>query len=249
MAEVLQVFTVARRILSPDSVPWQLVNLPSNLQMLKERYKFTEVVQGPTATEIAPIVGAAGEFAYSGSLRAIQQLIIEPQIVQLQTNTDDKGSDAFYADLLKWFSSIKGTEVVPVERKRTFQTIVIAKIDVCLNDLISEKMRHFIDEKVSSALSVEDADVDIQLQNLSWKVSYKPRTAEFVYLPKVFTIEPRNGTTPNERVFYTVSPADYSVHMKLLEDFERQFIPTATESASSMPASKKISAQHRVHRP
>jgi hypothetical protein len=221
MAEIIQVFTVVRRIFPSDAIPWQVISLPTNLQRLKERYKFADSTQGPQVGESAPLIFGNGEFNESGLLRPIQQLVLEPTVIQHQTNTDDKGAAAFYASLLDWFSEIKGTQVMLVEKKRAFQTIIVAKLDVEFDQMISEEMKQFIQAQVLPAVSQPDADVRIELQSLSWKVSYEATGREYIYLPKAFTLEPRVGSNFGDRVYYTISPTSYATHLKLLTDFER----------------------------
>jgi hypothetical protein len=225
MAEIIQVSTVVRRLLSPDSYPWQTIVLPTNLQRLKERYKFSELVQVPSQGDNSQIIASGGEFDNSGLLCSIQQLSIEPSVIQVHTNTDDLGAHSFYTDLMTWFSEIKGSQVAPSERAKTFQTIIIAKLEADMDQVFSRKLSTYITDTVTEAVSLPDVSAEIAIQSLSWKVSYRPKSGELLYLPKVFTVEPRVGSNLRDRIYYTVSPTDYATHVKLLIEFEKSFAP------------------------
>jgi hypothetical protein len=229
MAEIIQVYTVARRVFQPDSVPWPLITLPTNLQKLKERYKFGELVQGPEVGEICPIIATAGEFSNSGLLSPVQQVIMEPNMIQTQTASDDKGEAILFSDLVSWFGELKGGALTLAERAKTFQTIAIVKIDVDFTEMVSEKMLSYLSEAVAPAIKTSDADAEIELQSLSWRISYRSHSTDIAYLPKAFAIEPRNGTSASEKVYYTISPTDYTTHMKVLSEFEKRFGKKSTD--------------------
>jgi hypothetical protein len=225
MAEIIQIFCVVRRLLAPDSFPWPLLILPTNLQTLKERYKFSDVGQQPALAEGTQggVVANAGEFVHSGSLIPIQQLLIGPNLIQIQAGADDKTSDLFYADLLKWFREIQQSGSETKEYAKSFQSIVVARLAVDFAEMLSPKLRKFLKEKVDPALKVRDAEVEMLLQGLSWRVSYTAKNPDYMYIPKIFTLEPRSGSKLSDRLYYTASPTDYATHIKLLNEFENAF--------------------------
>jgi hypothetical protein len=51
-------------------------------------------------------------------------------------------------------------------------------------------------------------------------VNYTRSTTDYSYEPKLFTIEPRFGSRPDDRIYYTQSPTDSETHRRLLEQFE-----------------------------
>ena len=80
--------------------------------------------------------------------------------------------------------------------------------------------------------------MDVSLAHMTWGVTYRMKTKDFVYLPKALTIEPRGGAKPGERIYYTVSPTDTKTHKELLRKFEEAMAGQAAKLAPKRKAKK-----------
>jgi hypothetical protein len=89
--------------------------------------------------------------------------------------------------------------------------------------MFSDPVRRFLNEDVAPKVKLPDADAQIALERLGWKITYKTQSTDYLYLPKVLTIEPRAGSNPSEMLYYTQSPTDFKTHKDLLEAFEKSF--------------------------
>lgn len=227
MPEILQVFTIERRLFAPEVIPWPYLITQSNQQRLRERYKFSEVVQAVDPQGNPQIVATVGEFSAGGLVQAIEQFTLGPIAIQFQISADSDKADQFFDDLKTLL-----TEIDPRarfgegrERAKTYQTIAIVKLSVPFDALLSEGLQRYISEVASPRLDLPDAKAEVILEHLSWSVRYATQSIDFLYLPKVLTIEPRRGSALSERLYYTQSPTDFRTHKELLRILERQLAP------------------------
>ncbi len=223
MAEIAQVFTIARCLYSPDSVPWAQLLLPTNIGQLTERYRFNGVRQmeavGGGGT--VQLICTGGQFSSSGTMQAVQQLIIEANVAQCQVAGNTEDAEAFLGNLEHFFEEVDPAKKGLLNQyTRTYQTVAIARLNVPFDAMLSDKMQQYLAENVIPKLQIRDAKAHVKLANLSWQVIYNSEGADYMYLPKVLTIEPRAGSKLSDRIYYTFSPTDFETHKKLLEEFE-----------------------------
>jgi hypothetical protein len=226
MPEVLQIFTILRRLYSPDVIPWALLLIESNVQRIRDRYKFKLLTQEVGVNGVvARLSGATGEFSTTSGLQVIQQLIVEPTVLHLQISGGSDVADRFANDLVESLSEITNTRIFAEapEITRTYQTIAIAKLRLPVGLLFSDGLRTYLNEDVKPKLMLPEGEPEIRLQSLSWAVRYKMESTDFHYLPKLITIEPRQGSRPSDMIYYTVSPSDSKTHLELLEKLESKF--------------------------
>ena len=206
MAEILQEFTIVRRIIPPDSLPWPQLVLPSVIERLRGRYKFEEVGREPAQNDA--IVFKVGEFSVRGTPQAVQLLAIEPNVVQTQTSGDAEVAESLFEDIKSFVSEVDKSRVLSSEYTKTFQTIAVAKLSVPFESIFNEKLRRYLDTTVRTSLSSKESRAEVALANLSFKVSFATESTDFVYLPKRLTLEPRSGSKLSDCIYYTQSPTD-----------------------------------------
>lgn len=226
MPEPKQVFTIVRRLYSPAALPWTELVLSSNLNRLGGMYKFKEIGQpNPEAPPpLNSIVANAGEFTIAkNNIVSVLQLSIQPNLIELQIAAETKIADAYLLDLESFLRALDPKKSALDQYTTTHQTIVIAKLDVPFEALISDQLRSFIAQNVQPALKLKDAAPHIQLAHLSWQVTYRPESTDYNYIPKALTFEPRIGGKQSENLYFTQSPTDFETHMRLLQEFEAAF--------------------------
>jgi hypothetical protein len=226
MAEVIKVSTIERHLFGPDAVPWSLLKLPSNLQKLQDRYKFSEIRHGADSLgNLVQLLCVGGEFVMEEVPQPLEQLILEPNAVQFQIGVTSDDSKAFLDHIAEFMTVIDVDKsfAQAAERTKTYQTIVTARLAVPFDALLSSPLQRFLKGDVSAKVGLPDAEAEIVLERLQWRISYKTQSTDFVYLPKALTIEPRAGGSPSEMLYYTQSPTDFKTHMSLLRAFENAF--------------------------
>ena len=233
MAEFVEIATIARRLYLPDVVPWSKLFVEHNLELLRERYALDQL--NPIMPQIGMPMGAdvpvpvTGQlFALRGSFRveetvvAFEQLSIQPTIVQVQIGGDAEFADKFLDHLSGFFREISPERDYSrkSELSRSYQTVAIARLSFAAEAMFSRQFSKYL-EAIKPRLSPSDTKIDLRLNTLRWVVTYRPETTDFIYQPKFLTIEPRQGSRPNDRLYYTQSPVDFKTHKELLESLEK----------------------------
>jgi hypothetical protein len=249
MAEVVQLFTIARRLFAPESIPWSQLTTPSNLSRLEQKYKFAQLVQPQMlqggATQLQ-VIGANGEYRHGGSLIGIQNLSIEPNVIQLQVSAETQKADLFFADLAAFLEELRSASRIKLdEYKKSYQTVAVVKLRVSYDKIFSPNMGDYLTESVMPRLKLPDGDPHIRLAALSWVVTYRTESTDAAYLPKVLTIEPRAGSKIEDRIYYTISPTDSQTHIGLLEEFERKLGEGVRASSAKKPGAHRLLAKKR----
>jgi hypothetical protein len=228
MAEILQVHTIQRRLFQPDVIPWPYLLTETNLEKIRSRYHFMQSVApaiptDPSVASSQQLLFPRGEFTADGTSLLLEQVTIDPVAVQAQLSADSHKSDEFFEDLKALFLEIDPNKNYSEAKElaRTYQTVAVAKLSIAFDALFSDSLRKFLTESVAPRLKLENSEVRLSLQHLVWAVFYQTQTTNFSYLPRQLTIEPRQGSTPEDRLYFTVSPTDFETHVKLLEEFEK----------------------------
>ena len=226
MAELIQVFTIVRKLFLPDVVPWPSLLTESNLEKLRVRYRFTELMDqsnNPVGGAGPQIFAQKGEFLINGLPVLVEQFIVQPVVLQFQIACRSDLADEFVADLGRFFLEIDPNKTYDKTRElaTTYQTIAIAKLSASFDTMFSERFSKFLAETLKPRVAPPDTSVDIRLQNVRWVVTYKPQTADYTFLPKALAIEPRQGSRPEEMTYFTQSPTDFETHMALLSSLEQ----------------------------
>jgi hypothetical protein len=226
MVEFIQTATIARKLFLPDVIPWSSLLAESNLEKLRSRYKLDEVVpQVPEpATGIPPqVVALRGECVVDGKTLLVQQLLIQPAVVQFQIDGNSDEADKFILDLGAFFIEIETSKQYSEAREltRTYQTVAIVKMSVPIDALFSDRFSRFLKDVVAPRMTPQNTEIDVRVAAVRWNVTYRPATPDFTYLPKPLVIEPRQGSRPSDMLYYTQSPTDFKTHKELLESFEK----------------------------
>ena len=223
MPEIIEVFTVQRRLFAPEALPWTYLAIESSRQRLQERYRFGGVNLLPDPTQNSQqIVATLGEFSREKGSHPVQQLLLGPNFIEFQITGPSDVADALFDNLALFIAEVDpGRSLVrDAEYAKTYQTVAIAKLNFPYEALISEPLREVL-LSMRTWLTREDAEVKIQLQNLAWKVMYQPKETTVQYLARELRIEPREGSRPKDNLYYTQSPSDFKTHVEILDAIEK----------------------------
>jgi hypothetical protein len=193
------------------------------MQRLREHYKFTGAGAGVAVAGGLQLIVSAGEFLAEGLSTPvpIQQVAFSPNTIEVQLLGETKAAEQLQNDLVNFLAEVSGRQGTSFpEYTRSVQTVAIAKLDVPAEALFSEKLNRYVSQAAAPAFKLEDAESHVQLAHMQWVVNYTRSTTDYSYEPKLFTIEPRFGSRPDDRIYYTQSPTDSETHRRLLEQFE-----------------------------
>ncbi len=223
--EITSVTTTIRCLFRPDVIPWPDMLAPSNRAKLQTRYKFNEVRQAadPNGNPVQ-FLFVGGEFPFfKGTPRAVEQLIFEPVAIQFQLVMNSDEANSFLDDFSLVLAEIHpGGSFWSLAKTKVYQTTAVARLAVKHTSLIAEDFQRFIEETASKSVNLPDAKAQITLERLGWRVTYETQSADFLYLPKALTIEPRSGSKPSDQLYFTRSPVEYKKHLELLAEFEKR---------------------------
>lgn len=229
MPEILEVFTVQRRLFQPEAYPWSYLSMESTRQQMQARYNFAQanILTDPIQNQ-PQILASFGEFKDAKGSRPIQQLNIGVNSIEFQVTGTSEIADAFFEDLTRFIDEVCIGKKLDrkSEYAKTYQTIAIAKLSFPFTALFSQTFNNVLANSVPQLLSRKDADVKTRLQRLTWIVSYEPKETSIQFLPREFRIEPREGSRPEDNLFYTQSPSDFKTHLQILEALEKTLSPT-----------------------
>ena len=226
MAEIIKISTIERHLFGPDAIPWAQLVLPSNRQRLQERYRFREIREVPDAGGgLVRLTGVGGEFLFAEVPRAVEELTLEPNVIQFQINVGSDQSESFFQDVVALFAQVDLNKAFSMAAERTcsYRTIATVKLSVPFDALLSERLRTLLEKEVAPRVKLPDADAQIELERLGWRVKYRTQSTDYLYRPKRFTIEPRAGSNPAEMLYFTESPTNFKTHMELVEALEKYF--------------------------
>lgn len=229
MPQILEVFTTERRLFAPETLAWTHIVMESTRERLRQRYNFGQINFIPNPDpNAAQVLAVMGEFKTEADSWPILQLLITPNAVEFQLTGSSMHADIFFEDLAKFIGQSTAQSRLLEEKSeyaRTYQTIAVAKLNFRADALISASFNEFLTKSVQRRLERPDAQVEIELQHLSWKISYKTEQTSFWLLPRELRIEPRQGSRPEDNLFFTQSPSDFDTHLKILDSLEREFSP------------------------
>jgi hypothetical protein len=182
---------------------------------------------------LTAIAGAGGEFKIGETQHTIEQLLIDPVSIQFQITGDTSVADQFYTDVLKSIEQAAQTKIDQLEQLvSTIQTLAVAQMDIDPWRFYSEEWKDFLKTTVDPIVATPLGTHRFWPQTFTTAVLYKMQSSDFFISPKPFTVEPRNGTTPDQKLFFVQSASDSKKHLDLMEVLERNFAPLEPKQES-----------------
>ncbi len=219
------------RIFPEDTIPYQIFSLPDRIKQLKERYHFAgEEIPIPLQLPGSPkvIIFQMGEVKIGDSSTVIDRLQFEGRKMVLEVASSSSVGDKVFLDIADFINEMAGNVSVNEEKSitKTEETKCIANLEIDYWNVFSDKMKGFVKGDLQKAFDrpvfatnpskltfevIFDQDIDLF------------RRHRINFAPKPLTIEPREGIPFDDNVFYTCSPFNSEVHLRLVETFESLF--------------------------
>ncbi len=231
--KLIQLSVIDKRLFIVDEIPFRQVVTATNLQSFTNRFLFRETEIGEDENHnLVSVTMKMGEYKYSNKIYPIDRLIIDRTSILININGDTEIANQFYQEIAQILSEIDLQKQFKEDnfKLKTTQTQCVVAFDFNFDKLFSNVFLTFLrnDAKKICASAVDNkAKIDIIPRSLSFNVTYKDLDQSLLdnniqILSKPLTIEPRLGTAPTEKIYYTLSPTDSKTHLHLIELLENQ---------------------------
>jgi hypothetical protein len=240
MKDIHNLVVTQIRILPEDTIPYQILGVPSKLKQLKDNYQFgIEEVPFPLFEPESPkvILLKAGEAKLENKTVVFNLLGFEGRKITLEVSGTSKEADEVFLDLANFINKLAGNTLLAEGRclTKTEETKCIVTLDFDYWNIFSEKMEDFI--KNNLLLMCERPVVSISPKRLSFEIIFNQdpelQKHKVSLAPKPFTVEPRANVPLEDRIFYTHSPFDSDTHLSLINSFEQIFMKTKSAKRQS----------------
>src|SRR5207249_4079128 len=117
---------------------------------------------------VSGLVGSGGEFVFGDTRFAVEQLSMLRNVLQVQISGESEVADHFFTDLADFLNSIDPQRNFSddKEQARTYQTIAVAQLSISVEQMFSERLRKYLNERVVPQLNVPDAQAELRLTHL-----------------------------------------------------------------------------------
>lgn len=223
MRDIVELNVSQVRIYPTDCLPYPEIH--ANVILIQDLLKFKNVQTDGLAHNFT-------EGVYLSDPRPIliTLLTIDPRKVALRVRGTSADADAIYALLWKTFTMVGGRPLQDAPLVKTEESFCVATLDIDFAELIAPSLSEFLRNDGRPKLNTAAGEVKaIDFKALSFNLRYTPKSdileqTGIALSPKTLVLEPRAGTTMQERRFYASSPTDTSTHLALLAGLEQSLI-------------------------
>lgn len=231
MKNIQDLYVTQIRIFPEGVIPYHVLSLPTKIKELKERYNFAgEEIPVPLQLPGSPriIVFQMGEAKIEGSSTIIAKLQFEARKIILEVAASSIIATKVFLDIATFINELAGSSSLSDDKvlTKTEETKCNVTLDIDYWAVFSDKMKRFVNSELKK--SFEQPVLSINPNKLSFEIAFVQDIDLFSkqrihFVPKPFTIEPREGIPFEENTFFTCSPFGSDLHFRLVEDFEKLF--------------------------
>ncbi len=224
--EIKSLLSKKRLLFAPGDLPWDSLIAPDNRQLLQQTFKFdtAALVQANNAPSFRC---AMGQLSYENAVRSIPELTVQTMAIDATVDGDSSAADHLIQvalKLLRGFSpQTPAEEAKP--REVSYETYCICRLNPDCRGMLSDKYLSFLESDVLSKIGegYPNAEPVLLPGHIQFNFIFKMKVATHLIAPKTFAIESRDGTTPEEHLYWTTSPTRSEVHLQILREFEKKF--------------------------
>jgi hypothetical protein len=225
------------RIFPVGSIPYEVFSVSENLTQLKDFFSFSnQEVPVPLFEAGAPkvIILAAGQFKHEDKNIIINRLHFDNRKIVLEVVGNSNEADGVFGNIIAHINKISSNCRLDEQmcQLKTQETKCMVGLDIDFWNVFSEEMKRFIQKEAPQSLKYPLRS--IEPKNLSFEVAFQQTESlqedRITLTPKKITIEPQTGIPLSKGIFYTQSPFDSETHLKLIESFEKAFLPKRKKS-------------------
>lgn len=233
MKEITNLSTIKRMMFEQDAIPFAKLATATGLKTFTGPFNFKNVELGEDADKsVTEVRLSIGEYKVDGTLYPIGTITVDRRTLQFNIFADSKIAEKLFITIMELLSALAPEFKQSKPIVSSIQTQCVMTLDVNAMDIFSPNVRALM----TNVTNVVTSNYDGMVEN----VVIKPKTIRFEMTftsgqklidktlsigAKLLVIEPREGTSLDQRIYYTTSPTDTDTHLKLLKQFEKSFAP------------------------
>lgn len=228
MKDIKNINVGERHLYLIDEIPFSDLTTVTNLGKIFEPYAFRTIDLGEDENKnFTAISMKNGEFKENDKLYKIIWLTIDPISITFRLAADSSVAKRFYDQLHKKLSDIDNSGKFQKSKPMvtTQQTACVVTFSFEVQELLNEKFFNFASKIATKSFGETDDHIDqvsIILSHIQFSIQYKLKDADYSLTEKGLTIEPRTGTVPHQKIYFTASPTDSKAHLNLLDKLEKE---------------------------
>lgn len=222
--EIKSLLTKKRLLFLSGDLPFDSLLAPENAARIRNEFVF-ETFSVTQKNGLPLFQGVRGQFTCKEKVHGIAELNIQPSSIDAIVEGGTEGVD-YVLDrtegLIRGSSAIeRPTECKPIET--AYETFCVARIETDSWWQLAEPYQHFINKMVFPKVVEQypHAEPTIQPGSVQFRFFFKMKVPHHSIAPKTFCIELREGTPPEDRLFWTTSPLRSEEHLEILQEFEQ----------------------------
>lgn len=172
----------------------------------------------------------SGEFLYEDEIYLIDEISIDARRLIIRMNAPTEILDIFFnifREELKKLD-VRKSKVELIPQIITFETNCVCKLNFDLIMFFGGKKVGPLFDNIKSKIPAYDAKLSFIPGSIKFKIDYfslpaKTRKNNITLTEKSLTIEYRDNTNPEERIYYSSSPTRSETHLEILNELESYY--------------------------
>lgn len=231
MKDIKGLTTIEKMMFESDTIPFVKLATATGLQTFTKPFNFKNIELAEDADKnVTEIRLTTGEYKFDSTSYPISIITIDRRSIGFNVFADSKIAEKLLVKIVELLSLLDPEFQHRKPSLSSIQTQCIVTLDFDVMDIFSRKVPVFLNNvknAVTSNYGDMFEDVAIKPKTMRFEVTFKPgqelvdKTLSIA--AKSLVIEPREGTTLNQKIYYTLSPTDTDTHLRLLKQFEKSF--------------------------
>jgi len=213
------------RLFPPDIIPIRRLALDEPREAIRSIFKFQGAQPITRQESIIGVNFTAG--TYGPDAIVIPNVAIEERRIVVRVEGESKVASSVYGEVRKKLEEFNNGR--PIEEILcTHETVTSVVLNVPFDRLFSDSLLSFLRKSAIKHTKNKWSENLIVLSNLKFTVRYKVTDDtliknHFTLASKELAIEPREKSSPDDRLYWITSPTDTDTHFKLIGDLEKAF--------------------------
>lgn len=217
-------------IFQENTIPYYLLLRPERAQQLKEAFGFQGLeipfpLTEPKAPKLINLI--AGETKLGKKIFSIDSLNFENRKIVIKGKGSSHELELALEQICSVLAKIMDGTLFDSSKiiLQTYETECIVQLEINYNAIFTPKFNKFLKSNLFNKLSEKPRKIIPKhlCMEIRFDLPEKYSKYNVALSTKLFTIEPRANTPPEDRIFYTKSPLPSDAHLELLKEFEETF--------------------------
>ncbi len=196
---------------------------------LQEPFNFQKIDVGQKQQK-AILLFELGTYQVASDMVIIESIEIDERKIVVKVNAESSCAEMIMDELCEYMQQFSGAQN-EIDFKPVIQSnesIIIAHMDMYAKELIHPSLLNLIDNEIVENASTIYGKAISNHYKMLFRLDYIS-TDEILkeyridITPKLFSIEPRDGTPLDKKIYVSRAPVDTKTHIMLLEEIESMF--------------------------